>query len=94
MTHKPAFEATTAALEAALGHLASSSAKLVLVDLEELWDERQPQNRPGTGPEANNWRRRAALSLPEIRTNRRVIEMLSRIDELRRGEPAGLRGRR
>lgn len=89
-----AFESTAAALEASLAHLASSSAKLVLVDLEELWDERQPQNRPGTGPEANNWRRRAALSLPEILTNRRVIEMLLRIDELRRTAPAGLRGRK
>ncbi len=34
-----------------------SPADLVMVDLEELWGERQPQNRPGTGPEASNWRR-------------------------------------
>ncbi len=38
----------------------------------ELWHEREPQNRPGTGPEAGNWRRRAAYSLAEMSADPRV----------------------
>jgi 4-alpha-glucanotransferase len=80
------------ALEGALAHLARSSAALVLVDLEELWGEREPQNRPGTGPEADNWRRRARWDMAQIRNDPGLHEMLSRIDGLRRAEPLGERG--
>ena len=37
------------ALRRCLVHLAESAADLLLVDLEELWGEREPQNRPGPG---------------------------------------------
>jgi 4-alpha-glucanotransferase len=80
---------TAAALEGSLAHLGRSVAELVLVDLEELWDERRPQNRPGTGAEAHNWTRRASHSLAEIRSDPRVIEVLERLDRLRRGSLAG-----
>ena len=56
-----------AVLRGCLAHLARSPADLVMVDLEELWGEREPQNRPGTGPEAANWRRRASHTLEEAR---------------------------
>ena len=46
------------ALRGCLLHLASSAADLRLVDLEDLWGEHEPQNRPGTGVGAANWRRR------------------------------------
>ena len=46
------------ALRAILLNLARSPARLVLVDLEDLWLEREPQNRPGTGAEEGNFRRR------------------------------------
>jgi 4-alpha-glucanotransferase len=78
-------ELTQAAFEACLEHLAVSAADLVLVDLEELWDERQPQNRPGTGPEAENWRHRSARTLGEAASDPRVIGLLSNLDHLRRG---------
>ncbi len=51
------------ALRGCLLHLASSAADLVLVDLEDLWGEREPQNRPGTGVGAANWRRRGVRTL-------------------------------
>src|SRR5271156_136132 len=51
-------EVTAAALRGCLRHMARSEANIVLVDLEEMWDERLAQNHPGT--ESNdNWRRRA-----------------------------------
>ena len=83
----PATEKTAAAYEGALAHLGRSMVDLVLVDLEEIWDEREPQNRPGTGPEAHNWTRRASLSLAEICSDRRVTDLLGHLDQLRRAEP-------
>ena len=44
-------------LQLLLLDLAGGPARLVLVDLEDLWLEREPQNRPGTGPEEGNFRR-------------------------------------
>lgn len=74
---------TMLALKGALLHLAASRADLVLVDLEETWGEREPQNRPGTGPEAMNWRRRCALSLEEIRKDQQLAEVLVETNRLR-----------
>jgi 4-alpha-glucanotransferase len=85
-------EKTAAALEGALLHLGASAAELLLVELEELWGERRPQNRPGTGPEADNWRRRASLSMGEIRADRELSGLLSRLDHLRRVGPVPQRG--
>jgi 4-alpha-glucanotransferase len=85
----PGPEVTDAALLGCLAHLAQSEADLVLVDLEELWDERQPQNRPGTGPEAGNWRRRSARTLAQARADRGVGALLARLDRLRRGDGVG-----
>lgn len=50
-----------------LRRLAGSAAGLVLVSLEDLWLEPEPQNRPGTWRERPNWRRKAALSLERMR---------------------------
>jgi len=77
--------ATGAALAACLDHLASSRAQLMMVDLEDLWSERRPVNRPGTGPEIPNWRTRADRTLEEMRQGHEVGRALERIDRLRRG---------
>ncbi len=53
------------ALRACLEHLAASKAPLVLVDPPDLWGEREPYNRPGTGAEEPNFRRRWAKIWPE-----------------------------
>jgi len=48
------------ALDGSLGELASSAGRLMVVNVEDLWGEREPQNVPGTSIEAGNWTRRAA----------------------------------
>jgi 4-alpha-glucanotransferase len=50
-------------LKGAIGWLAASPARLVLVNLEDLWLETRPQNVPGTGLERPNWRSKAARAL-------------------------------
>ncbi len=75
------------ALRGCLAHLARSPADLLMVDLEELWGERQPQNRPGTGPEASNWRRRASHTLEEARRDVETVEFLRTLQTLRHGRP-------
>ncbi len=74
-------------LRACLGHMAAGDSLLVLVDLEDLWLERQPQNRPGTGPEVPNWRFRSALSLGQAQADPGVVALLALVDRARR-EPA------
>ena len=49
-------------LGACLRHMAAGPSLLMLVDLEDLWLETEPQNRPGTRA-VPNWRLRAARTL-------------------------------
>jgi 4-alpha-glucanotransferase len=74
---------TEAALEGCLAHISASGALLVIVDLEELMGESEPQNRPGTSE--GNWRQRAVLTLEEIRAAPWINGELDRINQLRRG---------
>jgi 4-alpha-glucanotransferase len=67
-----------------LEHLAASPARLLLVNLEDLWVETRPQNVPGTSGERPNWRRKARLSLEEFSTDPEMVATLRRIDALRR----------
>jgi len=71
-------------LSACLAFLARSDAEFVVVTLEDLWGEREPQNRPGTYGDTPNWRRRAAWSLEEFRDRPVVREILARVDRLRK----------
>jgi 4-alpha-glucanotransferase len=64
--------------------LASSEAALLLVNLEDLWLETQPQNRPGTGAEQPNWRRKFRLTLEQICDDPTLHDRLNRISRLRR----------
>jgi 4-alpha-glucanotransferase len=59
----------------------------VLVDLEDLWGEREPQNRPGTGVDGGNWRRRAALTLAEARRDKGNAEFLRTLNRARQARP-------
>lgn len=79
-------EAYNAVLRDRLEWLAASPARLVLVNLEDLWGETAPQNTPGTHLERPNWRRKARLTLEEIESRKDIAETLRRIDELRRGK--------
>jgi 4-alpha-glucanotransferase len=67
-----------------LDHLAASPARLVVVSLEDLWQETEPQNVPGTHEERPNWRRKARLSFEEFSTRADVVEPLRRVDAIRK----------
>ncbi|MEM3086366.1 MAG: 4-alpha-glucanotransferase [Halobacteria archaeon] len=78
-----------AVLRACLAHLAASRAPLVLVNLEDLWLEPNPQNVPGTGFELPNWRRKAGPAFEEFSRMDSVLEALREMDNLRRRENSG-----
>jgi 4-alpha-glucanotransferase len=79
-----------AVLRACLADMASVDVETVLVTLEDLWGELEPQNVPGTsGEDATNWRRRAHHSLEEMFDLPGVRDTLHHIDGLRQqGMPA------
>ena len=79
-----------AVLRACLDDMASVDVETVLVTLEDLWGELEPQNVPGTsGEHAVNWRRRARYSLEQMFDLPGVRETLLHIDGLRQqGMPA------
>jgi 4-alpha-glucanotransferase len=74
-------------LQACLSFLAAGDARLLLVNLEDLWLERRAQNVPGTAGDCPNWRRPARYPFERFRQMRSVTGTLKRIDRLRkRGE--------
>ncbi|MDH5695061.1 MAG: 4-alpha-glucanotransferase [Dehalococcoidia bacterium] len=76
-----------AVLKACLAFLSASPARVVLVNLEDLWLETQPQNVPGTQGKRPNWRRKARNSFEEFCQAPQVLDPLREIDHLRkRGE--------
>jgi 4-alpha-glucanotransferase len=68
-------------LEALLRFLGASDAEVVLVNLEDLWGETQPQNVPGV-PE-RSWKQRFRLSLEEARENKGVRRILATLNGAR-----------
>lgn len=70
-----------------LSWLASSRAGLTLVNLEDLWQETAPQNRPGTGPEEPNWRRKAAYAFETFRALPQVETILRHLTSRIRRPP-------
>jgi 4-alpha-glucanotransferase len=79
-----------AVLRACLDDMAAVDVETLLVTLEDLWGELEPQNIPGTSGEgAVNWRRRARYSLEQMFDLPGVSETLLHIDSLRQqGMPA------
>jgi 4-alpha-glucanotransferase len=62
----------------AIEYLANSMADIVLVNMEDLWQETLPQNVPGTNHETRpNWRRRMRPSIEQIRKMAGVAEVLT-----------------
>ncbi len=78
-------EAHRAVLGAVLEHYGGSEAPLVLVNLEDLWAEKLPQNVPGTTTEAGNWQRRLRHDIEAVQALPGVAEVLGRLEK-RRGE--------
>ena len=71
------------ALEGVLTFLATSPARILLANAEDLWLETEPQNRPGTGAEQPNWRHKARLPLEAWSADPDLIHVLNRISQLR-----------
>ncbi len=71
-------------LEGLLERLGRSRAGLVLVNLEDLWLEEKPQNRPGV-PDPYNWRRRTRLTLEKLIEEPVIVRLLDALDRARRG---------
>ena len=70
-------------LQACLRQLSVSEAECVIVTLEDLWGETEPQNTPGTDHERPNWKRRAKLDLERFRADPIVVGALNRIHQYR-----------
>ncbi|HWO94049.1 MAG TPA: 4-alpha-glucanotransferase, partial [Dehalococcoidia bacterium] len=77
---------TAEVLRALLAALAATDAWAVLVGLEDLWLETQPQNTPGTSHERPNWRRKARLDLDTIASAEDVRAALEAVRRGRRRE--------
>lgn len=73
-------------LQALLEQMAKGPSELVLVTLEDLWGEREPQNIPGTWKEYPNWRRKLKLEIQEWSGSQKVSGLLQKINELRKQE--------
>jgi 4-alpha-glucanotransferase len=75
-------------LRAWLGRLAAGPAELVLVTLEDLWLELDPQNVPGTsGAEHHNWCRRLARATDALASDPDVAAALAPVQARRSTVP-------
>lgn len=75
-------------LQACQAFLAASDAGIVLINLEDLWGETEPQNRPGTYREYPNWRRTGRYAFDTFSSMDDVTRILKTVDQLRRGSNA------
>jgi len=75
---------TSAAVRACLSLLAASQSRLVLVNLEDLWLETQPQNVPGTKGKYPNWRRKACYSFEKFCQMPQVLDTLRNVNKIRK----------
>jgi 4-alpha-glucanotransferase len=81
--HEPKGDVHTV-LTACLSYLATSQAQLVLINLEDLWLETQPQNVPTTGEACPNWRRKARYTLEQFSQLPQVVDILTTVNKLRK----------
>jgi len=73
-----------AVLKACLSFLAASRARIVLINLEDLWLETHPQNIPSTRKEYPNWRRRTQYTFEQFCQLPQVVDTLLTVNELRK----------
>jgi 4-alpha-glucanotransferase len=72
-----------AAFKACVSFLAGSRARTVLVNLEDLWGETNPQNVPSTTTEYPDWQHKARYSFEEFGKMPEVTDRLYDINEIR-----------
>ncbi len=70
-------------LKASLKFLASSSGRILMVNMEDLWLETASQNVPGTLDEHPNWRRKARCSLDDFSLISRLMQITQELERLR-----------
>jgi len=66
-------------------YLARSESPLLLLNLEDLWLEPEPQNVPGTRDERPNWSRRLRLGLEQIERSPEIEGLLQALAAARSG---------
>jgi len=71
-------------LKGCIKHLAASRARVLLVNLEDLWLETEPQNIPGTTNEYPNWRRKSRRDIEVFTRLPQVLKTLREINFLRK----------
>jgi 4-alpha-glucanotransferase len=71
-------------LKACLAFLSGSRARVVLVNLEDLWLETDPQNVPGTEDEYPNWRRKARYNFEDFCQMPIAVDTLRMVGHLRK----------
>jgi 4-alpha-glucanotransferase len=80
-------EDTGAVLLALWKWLAASPSSVLLLNLEDLWLETEPQNTPNTYEERPNWRRKLRQSFEQFANDPAFLVILKQVDELR-AQPA------
>ena len=73
--------------------MAVSEPELLLVNIEDLWDETEPQNIPGTWKEYPNWRKKIQLPFESWSTNKEIKSFLETITKLRAQPSAHAQGK-
>jgi 4-alpha-glucanotransferase len=68
-------------LEAVLTFLAASEAEIVLINLEDLWGETEPQNVPGVP--GRSWRHKLRMSLEDAQADGSIRRVLTSVAEAR-----------
>jgi 4-alpha-glucanotransferase len=56
-----------------------------VIDLADLEGEVEPDNQPGTGPEAGNWRRRLPRSIGELANDQALRSLMTDLAAARKG---------
>jgi 4-alpha-glucanotransferase len=78
-----------AVLQAIHEWLAASASSVLLLNLEDLWFETEPQNTPNTYVERPNWRRKLRHRFEEFSIDPALREILRKIDQIRSGPREG-----
>jgi 4-alpha-glucanotransferase len=78
-------DADRALLEGVLRYLGDSEAPAVLVSLDDLWLEPNPQNIPGTPVDRPNWVQRSPWTLDELFGDDDVLAILRAVQDCRLG---------
>lgn len=73
-----------AVLKACLAFMSASRARIVLVNLEDLWLETQPQNIPSTTESYPNWQHKLRYTFEEFCQMPHIANILQEVNRLRK----------